>query len=193
MTAIRSARAARFLFEGELPVLNIGTNDGLTCDPEFARIADGDRREFGLHLGRQWSLQGRLDDAALWQPETGVHAIQMEIAQSAYLAAEDEPWTFDADKAAPLRADARDIARRAGRRGHRRTLMTNPRHNIREIRSPRGAEITAKQLDDRGGDADADEQSRPGRRGEPERARRLWRDRAGGADMGRISTGSSRA
>ena len=38
------------------------------------------------------------------QPGTGVHAIQMELAQRAYLAAEAAPWTYAAQSAAPLRA-----------------------------------------------------------------------------------------
>ncbi|MGQ2909717.1 MAG: N-formylglutamate deformylase [Aliihoeflea sp.] len=92
-----------FLFEGELPVLNIGTNDGLTCDAKFSRIAT----EIAGSSGFSWVANGRFKGG--WttrhygQPETCVHAIQMEIAQSAYLAAEEEPWTFDAAKAAPLR------------------------------------------------------------------------------------------
>ncbi len=92
-----------FLFEGELPVLNIGTNDGLTCDAKFARVAT----EIAGDSGFEWIANGRFKGG--WttrhygKPETGVHAIQMEIAQSAYLAAEQEPWAFDAAKAAPLR------------------------------------------------------------------------------------------
>lgn len=92
-----------FLFAGELPVLNIGTNDGLTCDAKFARIAT----EVAGNSGFEWVANGRFKGG--WttrhygQPETRVHAIQMEIAQSAYLAAEEEPWTFDTAKAAPLR------------------------------------------------------------------------------------------
>jgi len=38
------------------------------------------------------------------RPETGVHAIQMEIALSAYLAEEAPPWSFDPTKAASLQA-----------------------------------------------------------------------------------------
>ena len=38
------------------------------------------------------------------QPGTGVHAIQMELAQHAYLAAEAAPWTYAPRIAAPLRA-----------------------------------------------------------------------------------------
>ena len=37
------------------------------------------------------------------RPTEGLHAIQMEIAQSAYLADEAAPWTYSNAKAARLR------------------------------------------------------------------------------------------
>ncbi|MCE8470748.1 N-formylglutamate amidohydrolase, partial [Rhodovulum sulfidophilum] len=37
------------------------------------------------------------------RPETGVHAIQMELAQSTHLTAEAAPFALDPDKAARLR------------------------------------------------------------------------------------------
>ncbi len=94
-----------FLFEGQLPVFSIGTNDGLTCDksvsdavaapcfaaPEFSSVLNG-RFKGGWttrHYGR---------------PANGVHAIQMELAQRAYLTAEIAPWTYSASVAKPLRA-----------------------------------------------------------------------------------------
>ena len=38
------------------------------------------------------------------RPDTGRHAIQMELAQSTYLTAEHAPWSYDSAKAARLRA-----------------------------------------------------------------------------------------
>ncbi len=37
------------------------------------------------------------------RPETGVHAIQMELAQATHLATEEPPFAYDEDKAARLR------------------------------------------------------------------------------------------
>ena len=37
------------------------------------------------------------------RPQDGFHAIQMELAQSAYLKAESNPWQYDETKAADLR------------------------------------------------------------------------------------------
>ncbi|MFN3764654.1 MAG: N-formylglutamate deformylase [Aliihoeflea sp.] len=92
-----------FLFEGELPVLNIGTNDGRTCDPEFERIATETAGNSGFPFVANGRFKGGWTTRHCGRPQTGVHAIQMEIAQSAYLADETEPWTYDAIKAAPLR------------------------------------------------------------------------------------------
>ena len=43
------------------------------------------------------------------RPDEGLHAIQMELAQSTYLAAEASPWTYDAARAETLRATLRPI------------------------------------------------------------------------------------
>ncbi len=93
-----------FLFEGTLPDFNVGTNNGETCAPEIeaATVAI-----CAAATGFTSTLNGRFKGG--WttrhygQPETGVHAIQMELAQSTYLTNEAAPWTFDPDKAAALR------------------------------------------------------------------------------------------
>lgn len=94
-----------YLFEGELPVLNIGTNGGATCDPSLETLTvDGCRAaEQG---GYSWVLNGRFKGG--WttrhygQPEHSVHAIQMETAQRAYLH-EAPPWPYDEALADRLR------------------------------------------------------------------------------------------
>lgn len=92
-----------FLFEGVLPDFNIGTNKGTTCD---ARI---EAAVFDLCAasGRSHVLNGRFKGG--WttrhygQPEAGVHAIQMELAQSTHLATETPPFAYDEEKATALR------------------------------------------------------------------------------------------
>jgi formiminoglutamase len=100
------------LFEGELPELNIGTDNGTTCDPALeAAVADG-----AATSGRSHVVNGRFRGG--WttrhygQPEQGVHAIQMEIAMRAYLRepeglsrSPDWPPPYDPEYAAPLRTD----------------------------------------------------------------------------------------
>lgn len=98
-----------FLFDGVLPDLNIGTNGGTTCDPRIeaavARIAAGSGYSHVLN-GR---FRGGWTTRHYGRPQDGVHAIQMEIAQSAYLQAEAPPWHTDGAKAARLRLVLSDM------------------------------------------------------------------------------------
>lgn len=92
-----------WLFEGTLPDFNTGTNGGATCD---ARI-EASVVEEALASGRTNVLNGRFKGG--WttrhygRPEHGIHAIQMELAQSSHLATEAPPFALDPDKAARLR------------------------------------------------------------------------------------------
>ena len=97
-----------FLFEGELPVFNIGTNLGVTCAPEIeAAVADGAQAS-GMGAVLNGRFKGGWTTRHYGQPRTGFHAIQMEIAQRAYMD-EDAPWTYRPDRAAQLRAHLKTI------------------------------------------------------------------------------------
>ncbi|MEP3328880.1 N-formylglutamate deformylase [Sedimentitalea sp.] len=99
-----------FLFDGTLPDFNIGTNLGTTCDP---RIENVTREICDNATGYTSILNGRFKGG--WttrhygQPQTGIHAIQMELAQSTYLAQEAAPWSYDQDKAERLRVHLKSI------------------------------------------------------------------------------------
>ena len=93
-----------FLFDGTLPDFNIGTNMTTTCAPQIeaatARIcaqADGYSHVINGRFKGGWTTRhyGR--------PAEGFHAIQMELAQSTYLAQETPPWIYDTAKAGRLR------------------------------------------------------------------------------------------
>lgn len=92
-----------WLFDGLLPDLNIGTDGGVTCAPALESAVV----EIARASGHSWVLNGRFRGG--WttrhygQPETGVHAIQMELAQCSYLQAEEPPFAFDPEKSAHLR------------------------------------------------------------------------------------------
>ncbi|EEE36948.1 N-formylglutamate deformylase [Rhodobacteraceae bacterium KLH11] len=98
-----------FLFDGTLPDLNIGTDGGMTCASEIEAIA----HEFSASSPYSTVLNGRFRGG--WttrhygRPAEGVHAIQMELAQSTYLAAETPPWSYDDRKAKRLRRWLADI------------------------------------------------------------------------------------
>lgn len=73
------------LFDGRLPALNLGTNQGRSCAPAMqervAAVLAG--------CGYEFSVNGRFIGGFITrrygQPEQGVHALQMEIAQDAYM------------------------------------------------------------------------------------------------------------
>jgi formiminoglutamase len=92
-----------FLFEGQLPDLNIGTDDGRTCAPalELAVIDVCSGAEGYSHVvnGR---FRGGWTTRHYGRPENNVHAIQMELAQATYLKSEEPPFDYDA-KAEKLR------------------------------------------------------------------------------------------
>ncbi len=62
--------------------------------------------------------------------------------------------------------------------------MSDPRKNTRDVYPPTGPEITAKSWLTEAPMRMLMNNLHPGRRGEPARAGGLWRDRAGGADLG---------
>ncbi len=100
-----------FLFPGTLPDFNIGTNLGTTCDPRIEATV----RDICAATAYSSVLNGRFKGG--WttrhygQPGTGVHAIQMELAQATHLASEAPPFAYDEDKAATLRKPLAEILR----------------------------------------------------------------------------------
>jgi formiminoglutamase len=75
------------LFEGELPQFNIGTNSGASCAPELSAAVLRCCGESSVVDGR---FKGGWTTRHYGQPDTGIHAIQMELAMRGYL---DEPDT----------------------------------------------------------------------------------------------------
>lgn len=109
------------LFEGMLPEFNIGTNCGVTCAPELGRAVADAAAESGRSVALNGRFKGGWTTRHYGTPETGVHAIQLEIAMRAYLQEPDfqanhpsSDWLADAadwpplwnlTKAQPLRDD----------------------------------------------------------------------------------------
>jgi formiminoglutamase len=98
-----------FLFDGVLPDLNIGTDGGVTCAPVIATGVLNRAMASPYKTVINGRFKGGWTTRHYGQPEDGVHAIQMEIAQAAYLTAEAAPWTYDDRKAARLRPWLKDM------------------------------------------------------------------------------------
>ena len=102
-----------FLFEGRLPDFNVGTDNGRTCSPEIEVAAV---EAAGSAPGYTSVLNGRFKGG--WttrhygRPERGVHAIQMELAQSTYLSAETPPFAYDQLKAEGIRRHLKTLLAR---------------------------------------------------------------------------------
>lgn len=98
-----------FLFKGELPTFNVGTNNGVTC---ASAIEQAVVQTCQNHAPDETVLNGRFKGG--WttrhygKPKTGIHAIQMELAQRAYMA-ETPPWKYNAAQAKTLRPVLADI------------------------------------------------------------------------------------
>lgn len=90
------------LFDGTLPTLNLGTNSGESCadSVEAAAVAAMAGQPFTQILNGRF--KGGWITRHYGRPFERVHALQMEIALSAYLAEEAAPWAFDETKAASL-------------------------------------------------------------------------------------------
>lgn len=98
--SIRS-RVPRF-FEGELPVFNIGTNGGVTCDPALAAGVERICRASGEPTVVNGRFKGGWTTRHYGRPETGLHAIQMELAMRCYLDEATGEW--QAERAAATQA-----------------------------------------------------------------------------------------
>jgi len=94
-----------WLFEGQLPVFNIGSNDGVTCDRRVEQAVtsalSGDARFSSVLNGR---FKGGWSTRHYGQPDQNFHAIQLEMAQRVYML-ETDPWEYQptlADQVRPL-------------------------------------------------------------------------------------------
>lgn len=76
------------LFDGELPQFNIGTNDGMACAPSLEAMMAQACNNSGLSWVANGRFKGGWTTRHYGRPDTGVHAIQMELAMRGYL---DEP------------------------------------------------------------------------------------------------------
>ncbi|MBS0396595.1 MAG: N-formylglutamate deformylase, partial [Proteobacteria bacterium] len=91
------------LFDGRLPDVNLGSHDGRACAPGLIAGVTG---VLGAQSRFSHVLDGRFKGGYITRhygrPDLGVHALQIELAQAAYM--EEPLGAYDERRAAPLRA-----------------------------------------------------------------------------------------
>lgn len=89
------------LFDGELPVLNIGTWDGRSCGRAIADAATDIAEASPYDAVVNGRFKGGYITRHYGSPEQGVHALQLEIAQRAYM--DEATQRYDEAHASQLR------------------------------------------------------------------------------------------
>lgn len=98
-----------FLFDGRLPDFNIGTDGGKTCATGIeTAVADICARAGGYTTVRNGRFRGGWTTRQYGRPAEGLHAIQMELAQSTYMTGH-APWAYDPRRADRLRGHLKTI------------------------------------------------------------------------------------
>jgi formiminoglutamase len=91
------------LFPGELPVMNIGTNAGASCDLDLAEpiVAIASASRFSAVINGRF--KGGYITRCYGKPDQGVHAVQMELACRGYMrepigAVDESNWPVPFDR-----------------------------------------------------------------------------------------------
>lgn len=80
------------IFEGELPHLNLGSNDGASAAPSLVEAAWDVLLTSDFRAVRDARFKGGYITRQYGRPEDGVHAIQLEIAQRTYMPEFPPQW-----------------------------------------------------------------------------------------------------
>lgn len=89
------------LFEGELPVLNLGTHSGQSCAAMIERAVLNIMQDQTMYPAvANGRFKGGWITRHYGQPDQNVHALQMELAQRAYM--DEARTTYDESRASQL-------------------------------------------------------------------------------------------
>jgi N-formylglutamate deformylase len=95
------------LFEGELPQLNLGSNCGGSCEQSLEDAVGAIAAASGYSTIINGRFKGGYITRHYGDPENGINALQLEIAQRAYM--NEQTTAFDLAKAAVLRDTLRKM------------------------------------------------------------------------------------
>ncbi|MET3582271.1 formiminoglutamase [Mesorhizobium robiniae] len=104
------------LFDGTLPVFNLGTNDGKSADPALQAMVGQILAETGETYVVNGRFKGGWITRNFGQPQNNVHALQMELSNRGYMrepegkgTPDNWPVPYDPAFAAPIRATLKRI------------------------------------------------------------------------------------
>jgi formiminoglutamase len=103
------------LFDGELPVFNLGTNSGRSCSPPLREAVETVLASSGASRVTDGRFKGGWITRAFGAPADGVEALQMELACRAYMteperpAPDNWPTPIDEARAAKTRATLKRV------------------------------------------------------------------------------------
>jgi len=95
------------LFEGELPELNVGTNSGKSCAASIEAAVMDVAHASDYESVANDRFRGGYITRHYGDPENSIHALQLEIAQRAYM--DEQTTVFEEDKAQRLRETLRRL------------------------------------------------------------------------------------
>ena len=107
------------LFEGELPVFNLGTNGGVSVEPALSGAVERALAASGRSFVVNGRFKGGWITRSYGDPARGVHALQMEVACRGYMREPSEvadhnwPSPYDPRSAAPMRRTLKTILQAA--------------------------------------------------------------------------------
>ena len=100
-------------FEGRLPDLNLGTGDGISCDPALAQTLLGEARAATAYTA---VLNGRFKGGHITRhygaPARNIHAVQLELTQCSYMQ-EALPFAYLPDAAERIQPTLQAMLRAA--------------------------------------------------------------------------------
>jgi N-formylglutamate deformylase len=103
------------LFDGELPVFNLGTNSGASCDRELREMIGGVLAASGQTSVADGRFRGGWITRTYGRPDQGIEAVQLELACRAYMHEPDHPtpgnWPtpIDEKRAGPTRVTIKRV------------------------------------------------------------------------------------
>lgn len=95
------------LFDGELPVLNIGTWDGRSCAAVISDAVMSVAEQSPYDAVRDGRFKGGYITRHYGDPANNIHALQLELAQRAYM--HEHKLEFERDKATEVRATLKQM------------------------------------------------------------------------------------